>query len=49
MKLPSLPRASALGFSILSLGMLAIPAHGAPIDRQAVVGRHDVHVRQVDP
>jgi hypothetical protein len=46
---PPIPSISALCFSLLSVGLLAIPVHGAPIDRQAVVGRHDVHVRQVDP
>jgi hypothetical protein len=46
---PSFPSISALCFSLLSVGVLAIPAHAAPIDRQAVVSRHDVRVRQVDP
>jgi len=49
MKLPSIPSISDLCISLLTVGVLAIPAHGAPLDRQAVVSRHDVHVRQVDP
>ncbi|HTZ19283.1 MAG TPA: hypothetical protein VMC06_00240 [Opitutaceae bacterium] len=46
---PSFPSISTLCFSFLSVGLLATPAHAAPIDRQAVVSRQDVHVRQVDP
>jgi hypothetical protein len=39
------------GFASVSLGAcaLAISLSAAPIDRPAVVGRHDVHVTQVDP
>jgi hypothetical protein len=49
MNIHPIPRAGALLLAALAAGLPALRSAGLPIDREALVRRHNVHVTRLDP